>query len=194
MELVELAPSIIYGAILLFLLGAVAALWSRMGNVQGELGELRGEIGGLKSEVAGLRTSVHERVDRLEASIIGQQAATDRKIDSLQAATDRKIDALQAATDRKIDALQAATDHKFDGLQAATDRRIDGLQAATDGKFDQLQASVDALVKTQHEMQLQAQRNHHQMMAAILAHSHRADSGVHFDLPPDFEPTRAGDD
>lgn len=150
MDFVELAPSIIYGAILLFLLGAVAALWSRMGNVQGELGELRGEIGGLKGEVAGLRTSVNERIDRLEASIIGQQAATDSKIDSLR--------------------------------------------AATDNKFDQLQASVDALVKTQHEMQLQAQRNHHQMMAAILAHSHRADSGVHFDLPPDFEPTRAGDD
>ena len=161
MELVELAPSIIYGAILIFLLGAVAALWSRMGNVQGELGELRGEIGGLKSEVAGLRTSVNERIDRLEASIIGQQAATDHKIDSLQ-----------AATDHKIDSLQAASDHKF----------------------DRLQASVDALVKTQHEMQLQAQRNHHQMMAAILAHSHRADSGVHFDLPPEFETTRAADD
>ena len=153
-SIAELAPSIIYGAILLFLLGAVATLWARMGNIQGELG-------GLKAEVAGLSTSVHERMDRLEASIIGQQAATDRRFDSLQAATDRKFDRQQAENDRK---------------------------------FDRLQASVEELVKTQHEMQLQAQRNHHQVMAAILSHSHRADGGVHFDLPPDFEPTRADDD
>lgn len=121
MEIAELAPSIIYGAILLFLLGAVATLWARMGNIQGELG-------GLKAEVAGLRTSTNDRFANLEA--------------------------------------------KTDGLQAA----------------------VNEMVKTQHEMQLQAQRNHHQVMAAILSHSHRADGGVHFDLPPDFEPTRAGDD
>lgn len=153
MDIVELAPSIIYGAILLFLLGAVATLWARMGNIQGE-------VGGLKAEVAGLRTSLNERMDRLEASIIGQQAATDSKIDSLQAATDRKIDSLQTATDRKIDSLKA---------------------------------SVDALVEGQHEMQLQAQRNHYQLMMAILSHSHRADGRVNFDLPPDFEPPSAGD-
>ena len=142
MDIAELAPSIIYGAILLFLLGAVATLWARMGNIQGE-------VGGLKAEVAGLRTSLNERMDRLEASIIGQQAATDSKIDSLQTATDRKIDSLKA--------------------------------------------SVDALVEGQHEMQLQAQRNHYQLMMAILSHSHRADGRVNFDLPPDFEPPSAGD-
>ena len=142
MDFAELAPSIIYGAILLFLLGAVATLWARMGNIQGELGAL-------KAEVAGVRTSVNERMDRLEASIIEHQAATDR--------------------------------------------RIDGLQASTDRKFDNLQAAVDEIVKTQQEMQLQAQRNHYQLMMAILSHSHRADGRVNFDLPPDFEPPAAGD-
>ena len=130
--IVELAPSIIYGAILLFLLGAVATLWARMGNVQGELGGLKAEVIGLKTEVAGLRTS---------------------------------------------------TDDRFANLEAKLESRTDGLRGA-----------VEEVVKTQHEMQLQAQRNHHQVMAAILSHSHRADGGVHFDLPPDFEPTRAGDD
>lgn len=120
MGITDLIPSIIYGAVLLFLLGAVATLWARMGNIQGELG-------GLKAEVAGLRTSLNEK--------------------------------------------------------------IDGLEAKTDG----LQASVNEMVKTQHEMQLQAQRNHYQMMMAILSHSHRADGRINFDLPPDFEPTAAGD-
>ena len=113
MAITDLILSIIYGAVLLFLLGAVATLWARMGNVQGELG-------GLKAEVAGLRTSVNERIDGL-------------------------------------------------------------------------QATVDEMVKTQHEMQLQAQRNHYQMMMAILSHSHRVDGRINFDLPPDFEPTSASD-
>ena len=34
-------------------------------------------------------------------------------------------------------------------------------------------------------------RNHNQLMRAILAHSHRPDGRPTFDLPPDFEPTPA---
>ena len=53
-----------------------------------------------------------------------------------------------------------------------------------------MQASIDTLIKTQHEMQLQMQRNHYQLMMAILSHSHRPDGRPTFDLPPDFEPTQ----
>ena len=36
----SLLPTIFYGALLLFILGSIAALWMRMGNVQQELGGL----------------------------------------------------------------------------------------------------------------------------------------------------------
>ncbi len=84
MAITDLIPSIIYGAVLLFLLGAVATLWARMGNIQGELG-------GLKAEVAGLRTSVNERIDGLEASVNKLQASTDIKTDRLQASVDALV-------------------------------------------------------------------------------------------------------
>ena len=41
-------------------------------------------------------------------------------------------------------------------------------------------------------MQLQMQRNHYQIMMAILSHSHRADGRPVFDLPPDMEPPSTG--
>lgn len=84
MAITDLIPSIIYGAVLLFLLGAVATLWARMGNIQGELG-------GLKAEVAGLRTSVNDRIDSLEASVNKLQASTDIKTDRLQASVDALV-------------------------------------------------------------------------------------------------------
>lgn len=88
MAITDLIPSIIYGAVLLFLLGAVATLWARMGNIQGELG-------GLKAEVAGLRTSLNDRIDSLEASMNG-------KISGLEASTDIKTDRLQASVDALV--------------------------------------------------------------------------------------------
>ena len=121
----EIVPQIVYGAVLLFLLGAVAALWNRMGNVQKDLG-------------------------RLEVTVAGIQTSMDEKTVSLQTSINEKTAALQA--------------------------------------------SVDALMKTQHEMQLQMQRNHYQMMMAILSHSHRPDGRPTFDLPPDFEPNPSSGD
>lgn len=86
MDITDLIPSIIYiyGAVLLFMLGAVATLWARMGNIQGELGGLKAEVTGLKAEVGELRTSLHDRIDDLQAS-------TDAKTDKLQASVDALV-------------------------------------------------------------------------------------------------------
>ena len=56
----ELVQQIVYGAVLLFLLGAVAALWTRMANAQQQIGELRGEIGELRGEIGELRGEIGE--------------------------------------------------------------------------------------------------------------------------------------
>ena len=122
----ELIPQIIYGAVLLFVLGSIAALWHRMGSIQRDLG-------------------------RLEANVSGTQTSLNEKTSSLN---------------DKIDATQASMNEKIDGVQA----------------------SLNDLTKTVSEMQLQMQRNHYQMMMAILSHSHRPDGRPTFDLPPDFEP------
>ena len=134
----ELIPQIIYGAVLLFVLGSVGALWHRMGSIQRDLG-------------------------RLEANVSGTQVSLNEKTASLN----EKIDATQASLNEKIDATQASLNEKIDGVQA----------------------SLNELTKTVAEMQLQMQRNHYQMMMAILSHSHRPDGRPTFDLPPDFEPT-----
>ncbi len=121
MPITELIPSIIYGDVLLFILGALAALWSRMGSI------LR-DIGRLDAEVAGNRTSISEKTEALQTSINEKTAA--------------------------------------------------------------LQTSINEVKNTVTEMQLQMQRNHYQLMMAILSHSHRPDGRPTFDLPPDFEPTQ----
>ena len=120
MPITELIPSIIYGAVLLFMLGAMMALWNRMGSI------LR-DIGRLDSEVAGNRTSLTEKTEALQTSI--------------------------------------------------------------NEKTEALQTSINELKNTVTQMQLQMQRNHYQLMMAILSHSHRPDGRPTFDLPPDFEPT-----
>ena len=131
MPITELIPSIVYGAVLLFMLGALAALWNRMGSI------LR-DIGRLDAEVAGNRMSLTEKTEALQTSI------------------NEKTEALQTSINEKTEALQT---------------------------------SVNELKSTVTEMQLQMQRNHYQMMMAILSHSHRPDGRPTFDLPPDFEPT-----
>ena len=120
MPITELIPSIIYGAVLLFMLGAMMALWNRMGSI------LR-DIGRLDSEVAGNRTSLTEKTEALQTSI--------------------------------------------------------------NEKTEALQTSINELKNTVTQMQIQMQRNHYQLMMAILSHSHRPDGRPTFDLPPDFEPT-----
>ena len=135
MPITELIPSIIYGAVLLFILGALAALWSRMGSI------LR-DIGRLDAEVAGNRTSISEKTEVLQTSI------------------SEKTEALQTSINEKTEALQT---------------------------------SINEVKTTVTEMQLQMQRNHYQLMMAILSHSHRPDGRPTFDLPPDFEPPAANE-
>ena len=158
-EIANWIPPLFYGGILLFLLMAVSALWYRFGNTQRELGAL-------SVQVAGTQSSLTEKTASLQASI-------DEKTADLRTYIDEKNAELRAY----IDENTAVLDEKFAALQASSNE-----------KFAALQASVDALLKAQHEMQLQMQRNHYQIMMAILSHSHRSDGRPVFDLPPDMEP------
>ena len=158
-EIANWIPPLFYGGILLFLLMAVSALWYRFGNTQRELGAL-------SVQVAGTQSSLTEKTASLQASI-------DEKTADLRTYIDEKNAELRAYIDEKT----AVLDEKFTALQVSSNE-----------KFAALQASVDALLKAQHEMQLQMQRNHYQIMMAILSHSHRADGRPVFDLPPDMEP------
>ena len=97
----------------------------------------------------------------------------------------------QSSLTEKTASLQASIDEETASLRASIDEKTAELRAYIDDKTAALQASVDALLKAQHEMQLQMQRNHYQIMMAILSHSHRADGRPVFDLPPDMEPPSA---
>ena len=162
-EIANWIPPLFYGGILLFLLMAVSALWYRFGNTQRELGAL-------SVQVAGTQSSLTEKTASLQASI------------------DEKTADLRTYIDEKNAELRAY----IDGKAAVLDEKFAALQASSNEKFAALQASVDALLKAQHEMQLQMQRNHYQIMMAILSHSHRADGRPVFDLPPDMEPPSTG--
>ena len=124
MPITELIPSIIYGTVLLFILGALAALWGRMGSIMRDIGRL-------DAKVAGNRISLSEKTEALQTSI--------------------------------------------------------------NEKTEALQTSINEMKNTVTEMQLQMQRNHYQLMMAILSHSHRPDGRPTFDLPPDFEPPSASE-
>ena len=109
-----------------------------------------------------------------------------------QSSLTEKTASLQASIDEKTASLQASIDEETASLRASIDEKTAELRAYIDDKTAALQASVDALLKAQHEMQLQMQRNHYQIMMAILSHSHRADGRPVFDLPPDMEPPSTG--
>ena len=72
---------------------------------------------------------------------------------------------------------------KFGFLRSDTNEKFD----AVNQRVDNLQTSVNDLKDMMTQMQLQMQRNHYQLMMAILSHSHRADRRPVFDLPPDLE-------
>ena len=116
MPITELIPSIIYGAVLLFILGAIAALWGRMGTIMRDIGRL-------DAEVAGNRVSLSEKTEALQTSI------------------NEKTEALQTSINEKTEALQT---------------------------------SINELKNTVMEMQLQMQRNHYQLMMAILSQTEPA--------------------
>ena len=178
----ELIPQIIYGAVLLFVLGSIAALWHRMGSIQRDLGRL-------EANVSGTQTSLNEKTSSLNDKIDATQASLNEKIGATQASLNEKIDGVQVSLNEKIDGVQVSLNEKIDGVQVSLNEKIDGVQVSLNEKIDGVQVSLNDLTKTVTEMQLQMQRNHYQMMMAILSHSHRPDGRPTFDLPPDFEPT-----
>lgn len=71
--------------------------------------------------------------------------------------------------------------------------RVDSLQTEVvvlREAVNELRVSQSDIKETLAQVQLQMQRNHYQLMMAILSHSHRPDGRPTFDLPPDFEPTQ----
>ena len=81
----------------------------------------------------------------------------------------------------------------MNGKIDALNEKVDTFQASTTARMDALQDAMAMLVKSQHEMQLQMQRNHYQLMTAILSHRHQPDGRITFDPPPGLEPTPADD-
>ena len=71
--------------------------------------------------------------------------------------------------------------------------KFESLRSDTNEKFGSLRSDTNDLKDTMVQMQLQMQRNHYQIMMAVLSHSHRADGRPVFDLPPDIEPPDAGE-
>ena len=165
----EIFPQIVYGAVLFFLLAAVGALWGRMGSIQKDVG-------------------------RLEVTVAGTQTSLTEKTDTLQTSINEKTEVLQTSINEKTEVLQTSTNEKTEALQTSINEKTEALQTSINEKTAALQTAVDALMKTQQEMQLQMQRNHYQMMMAILSHSHRPDGRPTFDLPPDFEPNPSSGD
>ena len=200
----NLLPTIFYGALLLFLLGAMAALWLRMGTVMNYLGRVEATSDATQKSVAektaAIEKSLNERVTVLQTSLTERmdalktvlQISLNEKTDALNA----RVTALQISLDERTGALQASLNYKTDTLNDKIDalnEKVDTFHASTNARLDALQAAVMTLVNTQHEMQLQMQRNHYQLMSAILSHRHHPDGRITIDPPPDPEPAPADD-
>ena len=84
-------------------------------------------------------------------------------------------------------------DAKVAGNRISLSEKTEALQTSINEKTEALQTSINEMKNTVTEMQLQMQRNHYQLMMAILSHSHRPDGRPTFDLPPDFEPPSASE-
>jgi DNA anti-recombination protein RmuC len=162
MDIATLVPTIVYGSILLFILGAIATLWNRMGNIQRDIGHL-------------------------EANVANTQTSLNEKTEALQTSLNEKTGALQTSLNEKTEALQTSLNEKTGALQTSLNEKTGALQSSLNEKTGALQTSLNDLRDTVAQMQLQMQRNHYQLMMAILAHSHGPDGRPTFDLPPDFE-------
>ena len=160
----ELLPTIFYGGLLLFLLFAVGALWYRMGNVLNRLG-------------------------RVEAV----SEATQEKTEAVRTDMNEKFESLRSDTNEKFEAMRSDTNEKFESLRTDMNEKFESLRSDTNEKFGSLRSEMNDLKDTMVQMQLQMQRNHYQIMMAVLSHSHRADGRPVFDLPPDIEPPDAGE-
>ena len=65
----ELIPQIIYGAVLLFVLGSVGALWYRMGGIQRDLGRLEANVSGTQASLNEKTASLNEKIDGVQVSL-----------------------------------------------------------------------------------------------------------------------------
>ena len=171
----DLLLMIFHGGLLLFLIFAVGALWYRMGNVLNRLGR-----------VEAISETTQEKTDAVRAD-------TNEKYDAVRADTNEKYDAVRADTNEKFEAARADTNEKFNAVRADMSEKFEAMRADTNEKYDAVRSEMNDLKDTMVQMQLQMQRNHYQIMMAVLSHSHRADGRPVFDLPPDLEPPDAGE-
>ena len=59
----ELIPQIVYGAVLLFVLGAIGALWYRMGGIQRDVGRLEANVGTLQTSLTEKTAHLHSEIN-----------------------------------------------------------------------------------------------------------------------------------
>ena len=93
----------------------------------------------------------------------------------------------------RVEAISETTQEKTDAVRTDTNEKYEALRSEMNEKFDTVRSEMNDLKDTMVQMQLQMQRNHYQIMMAVLSHSHRADGRPVFDLPPDLEPPDAGE-
>ena len=82
---------------------------------------------------------------------------------------------------------------RVEAVSEATQEKTEAVRTDMNEKFESVRSEMNDLKDTMVQMQLQMQRNHYQIMMAVLSHSHRADGRPVFDLPPDIEPPDAGE-
>ena len=104
-----------------------------------------------------------------------------------------RVEAVSEATQEKTEAVRTDMNEKFESLRSDMNEKFEAMRSDTNEKFGSLRSEMNDLKDTMVQMQLQMQRNHYQIMMAVLSHSHRADGRPVFDLPPDIEPPDAGE-
>ena len=115
------------------------------------------------------------------------------RVEAISETTQEKTDAVRTDTNEKYDAVRADMSEKFEAMRADTNEKFNAVRSEMNEKFDTVRSEMNDLKDTMVQMQLQMQRNHYQIMMAVLSHSHRADGRPVFDLPPDLEPPDAGE-
>ena len=104
-----------------------------------------------------------------------------------------RVEAVSEATQEKTEAVRTDMNEKFEAMRSDTNEKFEAMRSDTNEKFESLRSEMNDLKDTMVQMQFQMQRNHYQIMMAVLSHSHRADGRPVFDLPPDIEPPDAGE-
>ena len=115
------------------------------------------------------------------------------RVEAVSEATQEKTEAVRTDMNEKFESLRSDTNEKFEAMRSDTNEKFESLRSDMNEKFGSLRSEMNDLKDTMVQMQLQMQRNHYQIMMAVLSHSHRADGRPVFDLPPDIEPPDAGE-